>query len=567
MALKIKLSTAFLAAIIFIGIWARFWELSWHFSHIDDIGVVKAIFDYQKAHKPPFLAVSTDFNYSPFQYLITPLLISPNQSYRDLLFWGRLPSCVFSVLGLLALVLFYKKFKGEIFPCILLPLALISFSWEGITFAKQMHNYAAGLTAAILLLVLFADNLSQKNYGWLRVMLNSVCLAVFCYMQYLILFFIPPFFLVLFVHAWKYAQKKLVLIVKFILGGIVYASGIFPLWFYFLKKQVESGNQGLSEWNKGPHYEFLFQLKHSMSLLEKIHYALGFYLKNFLLIFQVDTAIIPEGHALFRFLSYSFFVLFIFGCASFFGAKDEKKKFIGLYFGVFFVLWFVLVALQKITFSPTRHNYILALPIAVAIGEGVSFLFERLQAVFFRLPQLPLSYWAHLTLAAFACILFLRNYPVYLNERRDKLIEPEIIQTLQKYNVDTVLATRFTYQIEVMKGIRQLYNFYESGYRGDAVISNGPPKYQRMAWISHREDLTSESYLRAQDFINFYIKVTNSRRQEKGVPLYSPLFYPLVAYRILYSKVIDSDVEVEFSGKTQNGQNGLYFYILELQNE
>jgi len=77
--------------VILIGCYARFTDLSWHFSHVDDIGVAKSILDYKSRGAFGVFAVSNRWTYAPGQFLITAFLIHPNQTYRDLLFSGTTP--------------------------------------------------------------------------------------------------------------------------------------------------------------------------------------------------------------------------------------------------------------------------------------------------------------------------------------------------------------------------------------------------------------------------------------------------------------------------------------------
>src|SRR5690606_3243572 len=125
-----------------------------------DIGVAKSILDHERSGSPgTFTSVARFWTYAPFQFWFTPLLIHPDQTYREFLFWGRLPSVFFSVLGLALLAFFYRLYDrwktGRVFAA----LAILAFSWENIIHARQMHNYALGVTAFIALMVLLQAGL------------------------------------------------------------------------------------------------------------------------------------------------------------------------------------------------------------------------------------------------------------------------------------------------------------------------------------------------------------------------------------------------------------------------
>ncbi|MCA9400320.1 MAG: hypothetical protein KC713_01740, partial [Candidatus Omnitrophica bacterium] len=138
-----RIYTLLIVAVLAVGIWARADRLAWHFTHVDDIGVAKTILEYHQEGANPLFAVATHWTYSPFQFFFTPFLVSLDQSYRSLLFWGRFPSLIFSILGLLTAVLFYWRWKGRVGASCLVTITWMACSLEWIIFAKQMHNYAA----------------------------------------------------------------------------------------------------------------------------------------------------------------------------------------------------------------------------------------------------------------------------------------------------------------------------------------------------------------------------------------------------------------------------------------
>jgi hypothetical protein len=216
---KHKVEIIFLAAIALTGIYARFVELAWHFTNVDDLGIAEIIFASEPRWNVFHLLIT--LTNAPFEYLFTYFLISPNQGYRELLFWGRLPSCVAGILAIVALILFYRRYsKGRIWEAFL-PTALLACSWENIAYAKQMFSYAIGVLAAALSFVLFVNNLKDKLI-LKSLILTSLGLAVLCSMQYQMFLFIPAFFLALFAYHFRKVKKKLVLVRDFVISEIVF---------------------------------------------------------------------------------------------------------------------------------------------------------------------------------------------------------------------------------------------------------------------------------------------------------------------------------------------------------
>lgn len=544
--------TLLIIAILLVGSYARLTELSWHFTNVDDAGVAQAILQSKEKNEHDLFAVQRVFNYAPMQFIFTHFLISPDQTYRDFLFWGRLPSCVIGIMGLLAMVLFYHRLYGLQNPKVFLPLALLAFSWENIAHAKQMHHYAAGVSAAVALMALLALNLTRKDYSLKRMLLNSAVLAILSHAQYQIPLFIPAFFSTLFIHSLWTEKKKAALIGKWALSGLVYLALIAPMWFFFLSARMQEF-AGAPEWARGANYEFVLSFKEGASLSAKIVTAAAFFLKNLFLIFQSKIAFLPEISPFFPALIYFFYGLFALGAISFLDTKDEKKKFLGMFFGVLAVTWAGMVALHKLHFAPTRHSLILLPVLAVTISEGLGYFFEKLQ-------QLRNNPWSVRFEAVCASLLpllvlalFCFHYGTFLKERRDPFVESEILEVLEKYQVDSLLVNTNTDNLMLMKNIRR----YQ-----DEVTSKSHNPYKCVAWLSRRDvPYTTEQCETMRQFYN--LQLLAKAAQEKTPPILIP---PCNDYRLVYSKQIDSDVQVDFSKiiKKNLYTNSFHFYVFKI---
>lgn len=559
-----------LGVIILFGVAVRFYELAWHFAPYDDLGVAKTIMDYRHGGDFGWFAVPSHWNYSPFQFLITPLLINLDQPYREFLFWGRLPSALFSSMGLVLFVLFYKRMYGyknwKVFPA----LALVAFCWENIIFAKQMHNYALGVTAAIILLWILAGYLRDQNFSLGKLLLSGILLAVLCIMQYSVLFFIPAFYLTVFLYGLRCASSKGIVFRNVAVSGIVFVLAFAPVAYYFLFHHLQSNNAGLSDWNKGEGLEFFFHVSDGMSFWEKLRYSFHFFTTNFYLILKMNTAVFSEDHVAYPIVSNIFVGLFWLGVVSYWDTRSIRKRFLGIFFLTLMATWAGLVVLQKLTLSPTRHSLILLPFIAVTVAEGMAYPVDK-----WRLWQQRwrggrrLSCIVLASCALIITILFCRHYPQFLNERRDPFNEVELTTLLKEYQVDTVIPALWALQVEMLKGVRDEYDYYGKkvirGFKEYGLITNGPAPYKRIAWISHRQKITPILFEQVRQSLNKYIYVTNRIRIHRGEPPLDLMRYPASAYRIIYQKEIDSDREIEFSNITKSGINGYFVYILERQ--
>ena len=181
--------------ILSVGIYARWTELAWHFSNSDDTVLIRTVLEEPNMMARIFRIPKRHTN-APFQFIFTSFLLSPSMGYRELLFWGRLPSCVFSMLALFAMVYFYRRW-GSRHSTVLLGLTLLACSWENIVYAKQSYSYAIGVFALTVMLGLFSELKDCTRLSLRRFLALSFGLVLLSNMQYQIFIFIPPFFLVL----------------------------------------------------------------------------------------------------------------------------------------------------------------------------------------------------------------------------------------------------------------------------------------------------------------------------------------------------------------------------------
>jgi len=562
MRFSIKTINFFLIILIVgVAIAVRFWDLAYGWAHPDDFGVAKSIIDARQMGHFGWFAVSKSWTYSPFQYLITPLLLSLDQSYREILFWGRLPSCVFASLGIVLWIFFYRMFDKNAVGELILSLTLLACSWENIIFAKQMNNYALGVTTIILMLIVLVDNFKNPSASWRRIILNSVYLALFSHMQYLVLFLVPAYFGTLFIfHLRKTSAGSglkpfFTLFFKYIVSGLVYGVLIFPMVYYFILPQP---HRGIYPWNQGPNGEFFFTPPVG-GMFEKLIYTFKFYLINFFLAFQSNISFLPESHPWLWPVTWILLFLFIVGIVRFGLTRDPLRKYLGLFFILTAVSWVLLIFFQKLTFGPTRHHLILLPLMVILIGEGMDFL------VSWRVQRS--NHNVAIMASWFILILFLANFKTFLVERRDPFDEKLIAQTLKRYDVDALVTTISTQQVEIMKSVRDHFNYngpnFILGQKVFGLMTNGPSDYASVAFLSFREPIDAANFDKIRYEINNYIYMTNFLRAKRSLEPLTFMRWPFTFYHEVYRQETFTDAENEFSRRTQNGHNGFYFYVFQ----
>jgi len=537
-----------LGFILLAGVYARVTGLQWHFSHPDDIGVAKTILQSKARGEFNPFAVPAYWTYAPFQFLFTHFLIQPDQSYRELLFWGRLPSLVSAIAALFILAAAFRCLDRFRTARVLTAAVLLACSWESIINAKQMHSYGIGLTGSCLFMLFLAVHARKGNFSLRQMGLMGLSLAVVSHMHYQILFFMPAFFLALFYQglALKLSLKKT--LSRLLMPGFVYLAAVAPMIYFFLRGRL---NSGVYWWSSGPSDEFLYHFTSSMTLADKVLYTLDFFTENLFLVFQANTAFLPENHALAEPAGWVFFILFCLGIAGYFRSKDPADKSLGVFTTAAFAVWFALVAVQKLTLGPTRHSLILLPLMCAAAAQGLSFAVSAL-------PQknrngLALEYRFHAGLSMAVLLLFLLHFGIFQKERRDVFIENDILSTLESYDVDEVVLPRDTAQVHVMKSV-QAYIERRS------VESKDPNR--TVAWISRIDKINPVKLAEIQLLYNrLTLQRQTALAAAKGAnPDLSGFPFE---YRMVYSREIESGVEIDYSSRTKNGSNSLYFYILQ----
>lgn len=545
-----------IALILAAAVWARFQGLAWHFTHNDDIGVAKTILDRKLSTGNAWAAVPEIWTYAPFQFLLTNLLLSNQDTYRGLLYWGRVPSAIAGIAGVVLSFRFYRRFEGKQSWTALSAAALIACSWENIIHAKQMHNYALGVPAAFGVLLLLLAGFKVTQRGIFRSALIGAALAALVSMHYEILFFVPAFFLTLFLHGIVERRGS----IAFQLGRVAAGAGAFllclyPLWLFFISTHLDKRKDG---WSWGPAQEFVLRFNEDAGLGEKIFGTFTFYLRNFFGVLQANLAFVPDGHFLYLpAVYYALSIFFVLGIISFMDTASREKRILGWFFALTIATWFVLVAFEKLALAPTRHNLILLPLMAIITAEGAGYFFVRLFA------KAGAARAVHGTFAAFALTSFILTYPQFLAERRDPFEEELIMQKIREYEVDAVIPPAAVQHITAMKSVREHFGYYMPGLMESEIIAADNPPYKTIAWISHRLKLTPDNFEIIRRGVNDYLQNRNffqTRMGKKPVPF---LDYRFADFEIIYSEEKDSSVEIDFSNRTRNGTNSYYFYILK----
>jgi len=544
---------ALFGLVLGIGIWARFFQLAGHFTHTDDLGIAEYIFSGQARHNIFFLPQS--LTNAPFQYLFTYFLISPSMGYLEILFWGRLSSCIAGCLALGVLAFFYYKYDKTSLAKAFFALTLLACSWENIAFAKQMHSYAIGVLAATLVFVLFITQLRDDGLDLKRAAVTGGVLALVSYMQYQALLFVPAFYLALFLFYICFAKSKIIAVRNLFLSGLLYLALVFPLWHFFLKLQYGAFAAN-ARWALGASGQYGLDPALFRDLGTHGPEILRFFLKNLFVIFEAKTGFFPEAEPFFKLFSAGLFSLFLLGIVNFFISPNKKTRFLGLFFGLVLLTWWAMALYKQLPYGPSRHTLVLLPFFTVATAEGIEGLSRILR--YLAEKELP-AVWQQRILVGMGLlviVLFLAYYGRFIEERKNPLIEKEICDVLAAYDVDVVFSDQRGFHLEYMKGYQKLAEEISqkklSEIRTFAILTRYP---------------AASVIARCEAYQNTFNVIALKNTVPPSLPIL--IREPCKDFHVVFEKKSESNITETFSRETQTSilTNRFYFYILSLDPE
>lgn len=589
------------AVILIVSVYARWVDLGVHFVQVDDIRVVERVLypgalvgadpslfmERVRERSPwlfdlfahleesgmlepalstldllyPYVVVPATLTFAPLQFLATKTLLSPGQSYQELLFYGRLPSFFLGCASLGLLILFYRKFRPKQWLSYLLPaLVLLGFSLENIIFSKQATSYEAGIFSLLLLFLLFLYYLDLPAITSRLMGVLGLSLGLLVSMHYQILFFLPAFFVVLLLSHYKKMGEK-----KLMLRYILVASGWFlvlfvPLFFLFLRHHVGAGISMEMNDGMGSHAGLAFSWPSHLSIQEALQHGGRFLLESWPVVIQDMTAIVPQTSVLYWpfFLFISF--LIVVGLVRLL-VSGGRQRGLGLFFLLTWVVWMVLVLLGKITLSPAAHSLILLPIFAILASEGFALLGEGFALVIESPGQFGQDFLfvrgggtLLFVIASFTFFLF--HFEAFKNERRDPFDPVEIKRILDQHEVDSIILHDCVYNPVLMKEINEsLPIFYGCGrgWKSNHFAASHETVGQKVALIGKWGDLSEPWF--------------QSVVQKSNAVTKKPVFGVFKEYDLLRVRHIPSQAHIEYSHQNRSEQSGLWIYVASRKME
>jgi len=328
----------------------------------------------ERLYRPMSVSFLTTF--APFQFFITDLLVSPNDSYDQLLWWGRFPSVFFGILAVLNVGLFFLISPHQEEQLLSIPaMSVMAFSWESIIAAQQMHNYCAGLAATTFLLLGVRYSFQANSFK--KALSLGILIGFLGWWQYSMIYYgaaLLGFYFLQNIHQKSIAIPKI--IGYWSVVGVCFALMIAPL--LGILKYTGMLSMSTNYWNIGNNGEYLFTIPDN--LINLPIYLLKFFIFNFYETFSAMIAFTEYQSLSYYITSAILFVLFVLGgYAIIFYYKTQTKPFVEFTS----ILAFILIGLilsQKLTLSPTRHQLTLLPFLAVIISYGIKIILDYLKS-------------------------------------------------------------------------------------------------------------------------------------------------------------------------------------------
>jgi hypothetical protein len=394
-------------------------------------------------------AVPASWTYAPGQFYLTNLLIDSSQNYSQLKFFGRMPSFIFNVLAIILLPLLFIKIYGTSkgITNSVVPVTILSFSWENIIHSAQMESYAIGSFSMLLIFLLLLNTLNSPSVDkkpWFKI---GVLSAIPALLQYQALFFTPALFVTLLIFL-----KNRVTISSLIKYSFLSFLGFLLIFIILILPYLKGDvNKGI-HWNAGPDGIFILDPNWSNGIISGVKEILDFIFN--ISIEVVEAMLSPISYSLSNgHIGWLLFTLSVVGFTSMSLSSNINKKAIAVFSILSYLTIIILLLLQIIPLSPTRHSIIFGIFAIIFIAEGVAVLDKVIQLHLFKKQ-------AHIALISFMAlwlIAFTLSLDNELKIRNDPFNEEEIYRNLQENKVDIVANFDGSNQIYLMPSIRNKY--------------------------------------------------------------------------------------------------------------
>lgn len=392
------------------------------------------------------MSPSKTSTFAPMQYAVFGWMVNPDQTYKELKLYSRLPSAIFSFLTVLLIYLIsLKLFKKNNFLQ-LYPALFTSISLPLIFISQRSYNYSASGFAYLILTFIFLRQFSLKKNNLLVIkvddiqlfnnMILSIVLASLAYLNYQLLIIMPVFFLYLFFYN-LLKNKKIIsyFSINLTLIGLFYTVLVTPLLFYMIKLSLNE--YGMTGSTAGDNFEYALstvgRIDGSFTHLKpQLVDTLRFYINNTYLIVSKNLSFFTDKFIYAKQLQFMIFFLTLYGmCCVYFTKNKIFKNFTNL-FVLIYVYWSILTFFSITNLGPTRHLQIFTPTLTVFLSYGIYNLIYLLKAEFSKK-------FSKIVFTVCVISIFILNYKPFLNFYEDPFDEVKINKLTKQFNIGYIM--------------------------------------------------------------------------------------------------------------------------------
>lgn len=529
-----------LYAIVCMGIIIRLFMAYWHFTHVDDVGVLVQYLsqDQAKNEIEAGRIIANSWTYAPLQGIFTSLLVNKVFPYRLNVFMGRLPSCLLGIISLF-LVLKNSRFlcKDKRMYFMAFGCALLSFSWENIIYSAQTEPYEIVVFFGLLLIL----SAFQKFYeNWKMTLLYLVVFTLGCYGHYQFFILIFCYYAALFLCNLK-NKNNLIRICTVSLANLLMTLPL--ICFFIVANRMANG----INWNRGLGDQFLLTLSSSHIINNFRHFLKFFAYNTFYLykyFFTVDT---------FNIVSSIFAALLMFLAIVGFFFVHKKNMILGIFSDFLILITVVLVVMQKLTFGPSRHCLYIYPMLLMFLCYGVLCFFDLCN----KFGQQKIFASALKATTAFLFISFLFSLPREVGNRKNFWTEEYVNNLIAEYSPEYIYNADWSCEFRIMdlKNCDVVYCPPGGAYYWRTVLKNNSLENKKHRYLIVNRMISLNSVFDAGFFISDFEKITDDFRNEKKS-----------IFDVVFKKELFIETEIEYAQKYWNWGNGLHIYVLDCKS-
>ena len=568
-----------------MGVFQTYQMVPGHFTQVDDIGVAESlmirnldyrdkcelnlptvqgkIFSWIYSDKEKACNKLVQFNrltiipslwtYAPVQFWFTQALLRPESqySYEEVKWRGRLPSFVFYVLGVIGF--YWMLLKSDLgfrqhSALAMAMTAIIAFSLEERIHAAQMHSYAIGVLANLLIIwpLLILRDIKTKSFISIGLLALFVALGVGMQYQGMLLTISGLLAIVLNVSN-QFKNQSFVVRYAYLLA-------LLSALIHLLVGNIFGMSNRAINWNAGPHGEFIVQGDSWQERgIDFIRLISNYSTENLYAI----TSAIELNHFGAQLLGGVILTVCLLGfmylCLK---LKDARYRFILLFISIYFLAYFSLVILGKLTFSPTRHLLYFLPLVVLLLGYGIIFLLNYISQRF---------QWGIQILLASIFLAYLVGSAALFNRFYEKRIDPVdqnlFLSSLSDTKANFIMFDGFDIEPLFMTRLQSYPNFWYSSWGFDCKhFELLVPDSQKLEFLFYskvsKPNLDDPVFLKyIRDIVGHCTSHTTVDKQLKGI-------------RVV-NNVVDnrSNTTIEMSNRILNSisNNNTFIQLLEIQ--